>query len=469
MNRYILHFFSLILVISIVFTGFIYRISTVNADQRLETTQAERDILQSEYDQLQKDMAVLDKKIGKTKEESANINRDISILKDKIKKAQLNIKSKNILIKKLGGEIVEKDKKINVLNSRINNIKESLSQLIRKDREIDDKSILSLILSKNTISEAYGDIDAFSTIKKSINDQVNEIRGVRALTEEEKLKLEQTKNKETDTKVQMETAKKEVEVNEKEQKKYLDIKNNEIKEYQKIQEQKAKRRAEILAILFNLRDASAIPFGKALEYANLAEQKTGVAPAFILAILSRESNLGEYQGSCYVTNLKTGSGTKNGKSINNVMKPMGLTGRKGDIDDFIKITAEVGRDPMSTLVSCPFSYGYGGAMGPSQIIPTTWQGLKSKVASYLGTKTPDPWYARDAIMATGVYLAQKGASGDSFTSQRTAACNYYAGSGGCPVITKKSTKQQIDTTAYGNWVMNKTKVIQETMIDPLQN
>jgi len=470
MNRYILYFFSLIFIIITIFNNFNDKIPYTYANQRLETTQAERAILQAEYDRLQVEMAALEKQKDQQKGQSASIDRDIAVLKTKIKKSQLDIQAKNLLIKKLGGEILEKNKKINVLNTKISAIRESLSQLIRKDREIGDSTILSLILSKKNISDAYGDINAFASIKKSIAASMDEIRGVKTMTEEERRLLEEKKNKETDTKVQLETTKKEVETDEKDKQQLLSISKNKEAEYQRILNEKAKRRAEILAVLFDLRDNAAIPFGKALEYANLASSKTGIRASFILGILQQESNLGTNQGSCYVTNLETGAGvSKKGTVFNNVMKPMGLSGRKGDTDDFVSITKEVGRDPYKTLVSCPFSYGYGGAMGPSQIIPTTWQGLKKRVSDFLGIKTPDPWSPKDAIMATAVYLQSKGAVAGSYTSERTAACNYYAGSGGCPVITAKSTKLQRDVSYYGDSVMAKAKNIQETMINPLQD
>ncbi len=458
MNRYILYFFSFIFVITLIFSNYTFKTPIAQADQKLENTQAERAILQAEYDRLQEEMAALEKKKENQKGQSASIDRDISILKTKIKKAGLDIKAKNLLIKKLGGEIVEKDKKINILNGRIDNIKESLAQLIRKDREIDDKSILSLVLSKSTISEAYGDINAFASVKTGINNQVNEIKGVKVLTEEEKQQLELTKNKETDTKVQLETAKKEVEMSEKEKQQLLSISKNKEAEYQKLLDAKAKRRAEILSMLFNLRDVSAIPFEKAYEYAKIAEQKTGIRPAFLLAILTQESNLGTDQGSCYVTNMDTGAGasSKSGKVFNNVMKP------NRDIKPFFEITTSVGRDPYKTLVSCPIGgSGYGGAMGPAQFIPSTWMLLKNRIADMLGIKTPDPWYAKDAFMASAIYLTDLGAQGSSYTSERNAACRYYSG--------RKCDSRKPNNSFYGDSVMKKAKNIQENMINPLQD
>ena len=53
----------------------------------------------------------------------------------------------------------------------------------------------------------------------------------------------------------------------------------------------------IKAELFTLRGTDAIPFEKALEFANIAFAKTGVRPAFLLGVIAEESNLGENVGT----------------------------------------------------------------------------------------------------------------------------------------------------------------------------
>ncbi len=458
MNRYILYLFSFIFIFTSIFGNFIYEIPIVSASQELENAQADRARLESELAALENEIAQKQKDLSSQKGQSVSISRDISILTTQIKKSKLEIQSKILMIKKLGGEIIEKNKKIVVLDTRMGNIRESLAQLIRKNREIDSKSLLAIILSQNSISDAYGDIDAFASIKRSIKVSVDQINGVKTDTELERSLLEQQKNKELDTQIQLETAKKQVEISEKDKQQLLSISKDKEKEYQKLLDEKAKRRAEILSMLFNLRDVSAIPFAKALEYAKIAEEKLGIRPAFLLAILTQESNLGTDQGSCYVTNMDTGSGisSKSGKAFANVMKPT------RDVKPFFEITSAVGRDPYKTLVSCPIGgSGYGGAMGPAQFIPSTWQLLKNRIASLLGIKTADPWYAKDAFMASAIYLTDLGAREDSPTSERNAACRYYSG--------RKCDTKKPNNSFYGDSVMSKAKNIQTKYIDPLQN
>lgn len=424
----------------------------------LDNAQADKARLESELKKLEAEIAAKQKELESQKGQSISISRDISVLTSQIAKSKLEIQSKNLIIKKLGGEITAKSKKIEALSTKIEKEKESLAQLIRKERQIDDLPILALILSQESISEAYGDIDSFNAIKKGIQDSVNEIKGVRVLTESERKTLEEKKNQETDTKVELENAKKKVELSEAEKKRLLQVSKQKESEYQKVLAEKAKRRSEILTALFNLRDTSAIPFSKAYEYANLASKQTGIRPAFLLAILTQESNLGANQGSCYVTNFETGAGisSKSGKVFTNVMKPT------RDIQPFISITAAVGRDPYKTLVSCPFgSVGYGGAMGPSQFIPSTWNLLKTRIATALGVKTADPWAAKDAFMASSIYLTDLGAGAQTYTAERNAACRYYSG--------RACDSKAPANSFYGDQVMAKASNIQTNMIDPLQD
>ncbi|MEI6660327.1 MAG: lytic murein transglycosylase [bacterium] len=453
MSRHIRYIFSCFLI-------FIFILGTplTYASQELDNAQADRDRLQSELSALEQEIAAEQASLASQHDTTGSISRNIAALTAQIKLAKLNISAKNLIIKKLGGEITQKSKQIDVLTTKIESIKESLAQLIRKDRELDDKSILTLILSQDTIADAYGDINNFSSIKRGIKTSVDEINGVKTETETQKSVLEAKKNAQVDEKANLESAKHQVEVNEAEKQQLLSISKNKEKEYQKVLAEKAKRRAEILAVLFDLRDASAIPFGKALEYAKTAETTTGIRPAFLLAILTQESNLGTDQGSCYVTDTATGAGisSKSNRVIANVMKP------DRDIKPFTDITLSLGRDPFKTLVSCPIGgSGYGGAMGPSQFIPSTWTLLIKRISSALGISRPDPWNPQDAFMASALYLTDLGAKNGSYTGERNAACKYYSG--------RKCDSKKPYNSSYGDSVMKKATNIQRTMIDPLQS
>ena len=121
-----------------------------------------------------------------------------------------------------------------------------------------------------------------------------------------------------------------------------------------------------------------------------------------------------------------------------------------DVQPFLKITRELGRDPFNTAVSCPIPSigGYGGAMGPAQFIPSTWIAYKDKIAKLKGGPG-DPWNIRDAFLASGVYLADLKATRQTFEYEWCAAVSYF--SGNC------STRNQIRYEFYGDNVMAITK------------
>ncbi|HYC34287.1 MAG TPA: lytic murein transglycosylase [Candidatus Paceibacterota bacterium] len=381
--------------------------------------------------------------------EGASIARDVAILNAQIKQAQLKIQKHNLAIERLGKDIVIKSNVISGLEKEITKGQESLAQIIRKTHQLEDYSLPELVLGGTNLSESLVDLDAFTSIKGALADTFVELRDAKKANEDEKVNLGKKKSQEIDTRVNVEAEKKKIESAEAEKKRLLALNKNEQAGYQKVIADKAAKAAAIRTALFGLRDSAAIPFGTALEYAKKASAQTGVRPAFVLAILTQESNLGANVGSCYMTDTTTGSGIKvsTGLPVDRVMKP------ERDIAPFLEITKEVGRDYLTTRVSCPLSVGYGGAMGPAQFIPSTWQLFKKRIAALLGVTTADPWNPEHAFMASALYLADLGAVSGSYTAERNAACKYYSGRVCAGPI----------NTPYGDQVMAKAATIQSNI------
>lgn len=386
--------------------------------------------------------------------EAASLARDAAILNAKIKEAQLVIKARNLSIERLGKDINEKVKTISTLDEKISRSKDSLSQLIRKTNEIDSYSIAEVALSNQNISGFFSDLDSFDFVKRSLNEKLDEIREVKEENLNAKQSLSKKRDEEADAKAVIEAEKRRVEKNEAEKKQLLAVARSQEKTYSQIVAEREKKAAQIRSALFALRDSAAIPFGTALNYANIANQKTGVRQAFILAILEQESNLGQNVGSCVITNLQSGEtrGVNSGKIFANGIHPT------RDLPLLQDILGALGRDPLMTKVSCPFTIGYGGAMGPAQFIPSTWNIMKAKISAAVNKITPDPWDPSDAIMASALFLKDLGAGAATYTAELNAACRYYSGKP-CSAGTGAN---------YGNSVMLKAKNIQENMIDPLQ-
>ncbi len=414
---------------------------------------AKEAVLRAELAKTEAEIAEWTTVLNAKRQETGSIQRDTEILAGKIEQAKLVIKAKNLAIQNLGKDIVEKEQVIGQLDSKIGRGKESLSELIRKTNEIDSYSVVEVALSNKNLSDFFADLDSYSSIKVAMQDLFHDVRSTKTLTEAEKQALNTKKNQETDAKAVIETQKSSVEKTEAEKQALLKISKTQEKTYEQVLADRQKKAAQIRSALFALRDTAAIPFGTALSYANEVSKKTGVRPAFILAILTQESNLGKNVGQCYVKDPKTGDGVgKNtGTPFSGIMHPT------RDVPVFLALAARLGFDPYTQPVSCPQPGGYGGAMGPSQFIPSTWVTYESRVAAALGTQTANPWSPKDAFMATGLFVADLGGVNGSYTAEREAAGRYYAGGAW-------ATRG----LAYADSVLNHAKNIQETMIDPLQ-
>ncbi|MDQ3014367.1 MAG: lytic murein transglycosylase [bacterium] len=420
-----------------------------------ETVEEKEARLRAELDQVLKDIQAQQGILDEERKKGKSIEGDIAILTAQINKAKLNIRAKNLAIEGLGKDITSKTREIGILTDKIDENRESLAQLIRKTNEMDTYTLTDVVLSNNDISEFFSDVDAFNTIKESIQVSLGYIKESKNETETAKQALDRKRSEEITAKISIEAEKAKIEKSEKEKAYLLSLSKKEQANYQGVITKKSQEAARIRAALFSLRDTAAIPFGDALEFATAAGKATGVRPAFLLGILTQESNLGQNVGSCYMNDPVTGNGKRiaTGAFEDGVMKPT------RDVAPFLQITKELGRDPFTTRVSCPFSTGYGGAMGPSQFIPSTWIMFKARIGQALGVATPDPWIPKHAFMASAIYLADLGAGTGAYAAERNAACRYYSG--------RACDARAPANTFYGDQVMTKANNIQVNMIDPL--
>lgn len=413
--------------------------------------------LKAEYSELEKEIAQWQSVLTETRKKANSIDGDVKVLNAKIKEAEATIKAKNLAINQISKEINSKSYKIAELEGRISEGKESLAQLIRKTNEIDSYSLPEVIFGSKNISEFFEDLDSFTAIKKAMQEHFTVVREVKALTEEEKKQLDVKKNQEADARYVVETRKKTIAKSEAEKKQLLAVTKQEEKNYQTVLAERQARAAQIRAALFRLRDTEGIPFGKALEYANEAQQRTGIRAALILAILTQESDLGKNQGSCLLSSLETGDGV--GKNTGTVFEQVMKSPR--DTAPFGNITQRLGRDWKMTPVSCPpgtkyvVGRGFGGGMGPSQFIPSTWELFKARIGATVGVSADqaNPWDPEHAFVATAIYMSDLGATASSFTSERNAACRYYSGAS-CQPGRKPAN------VFYGDQVMQKAEEIQ---------
>lgn len=370
-------------------------------------TPEERAQLESQLADLEKQINTNKGELTKKQGERQSLERDVAIIDGEIKASQLAIKQRDLTIRKLTDGIKDKEGAIALLDQKILKGQESIAQMIRRTREIDDTTIAEMTLG-NSLSDIFTEIDEFETVQKALDTAFDEMNTAKTDLGARKEALSQQQEEEEEMKQLQLYQKRSLEEKEDEKQELVTAAKGEEKVYQSVIAAQTRTAQEIRARLFELRDSGAIPFGKAYEYAKEASTLTGVRPAVILGILAEESNLGE--------NVGTGNWRTD-------MHPT------RDQPVFETLMAELGLDPDQQKVSKKPWYGWGGAMGPAQFIPSTWVGYKDRVAKITGQSPANPWDARTAIFASAMLMADNGADKQTPAAERLAALRYLAGWG----------------------------------------
>jgi hypothetical protein len=391
--------------------------------------------LQKQLDSIESAIALQETILKDQKNKSVSLERDIAILNAKIAKAKLNIKARDIAIEKLTSDIGTKRVVILKLSAKIDREKEAVAQLIRKTAQVEDASLSEVLLSNKPLSKFFEDVDSFASINTALRQSFDDLEITKAETNAQKELLEDKRGEETQLRTIQLLEKRKIEQDEAEKKKILTASRGIEKNYQALLKETQKSAAAIRSALFSLQGSSAISFEKALEYANFASTKTGVRPAIILGIIAEESNLGQ--------NVGTGSWKTD-------MHPT------RDVPVFKAMMEFIGLNPDTVPVSKKPWYGWGGAMGPAQFIPSTWicyggyintttgkcnqnadrswvgpweyRADKDRVRILLEKSSPsNPWEPKDAFMASALLMKENGANKGTRAAERLAALRYLAG------------------------------------------
>jgi len=429
-----------------IITGLIFSLPFLALGQTSDDVNRRRAALETELAKVEAEIAIQEGLIVIKQKEAATLERDRQLLNSQIAKAKLVIRAHELEIERLGGDINKKAETITGLTKRLSKLTDSLAELLRQRRDLEDHNLIEITLTKASLADFFREADNYQYLEDSIHQLFAETRTVKTETESAKSDLEQRRLAELNAKKQIEEERRRVERLEAEKKQLLTITKNQAAAYKKVLTERERRKVEIKSALFRLRGSDAITFGEALDHANFVASKTGVRPAFLMAVITQESNLGANVGTC---NRPSDPPSKQWSSI---LKP------DRDREPFRRLTRQLSLDPGVVPLSCPQAGGWGGAMGPAQFIPSTWELYQVKITALTGNNPPNPWTPRDAFAASGIYLSELGADARIWTAERTAALKYYAG----------SRWNLAKNAFYGNEVMKIAADYQE-LIDTLQN
>lgn len=382
----------------------------------------ERAKLEKELEAVEKQIAEYEKLLVTTKQQKQTLQNKISELKNKADKLSLQIKSTNLNLQYLNVRIDETTTSIIKTTEKIDETKENLANSLQSLYELKQTSLLEILLGSEKISEFFDYSNALNGIQEKIQENIEELEELEITLNKQSQKLSSDKE-ETQKLLAMQLLQKnDLEKTKSDQVYLLNVTEGNEKKYQQMLAESKQRANQIKARIYELIGVKTeVTFGEALEIANWVGSRTGVRPAFLLAILTQESNLGKNVGTC------NRPGDPYSKSWREVMKP------SRDQQPFLQICRELGLDPDTTPVSCPMysngkQIGWGGAMGPAQFIPSTWLIYKDRVAKITGHNPPNPWDIRDSFVAAALYLSDWGAAKQTRTAEWRAAMIYFSGS-----------------------------------------
>jgi len=385
------------------------------------TDQATQDELTQELSNVEAQITDLEQQLAATTGEKKTLANKIKELKQEQTQLRLQIKATTLRLKDLQKKLTKTEQGITVTIAKRAKLKIELTELVRQMQQKDRSLFLFNLLTQDGLAGAFIEAKNYELLSEAISTLVAKTKALQVELNTEQItytaQKDDTRELLTLATIQQTTLGGKMQ----EQAQLLEETKGREANYQNLLEDNRRRAAEIKSRIYDLLGVSTqMTFGQAVTIAQWVDKQTGVPAAFLLAIVTQESNLGKNVGTC------NRPGDPPEKSWKVVMKP------DRDQEPFVTITNELTRDTDITPVSCPMKdkkgkqLGWGGAMGPAQFIPSTWIGYRNRVATLTGKKA-DPWDTRDAFAAAAILLKANGAD-ETKDGQWKAAMRYFSGS-----------------------------------------
>jgi len=363
-------------------------------------------LLQAQLDAVNAEIKQNQSQLSTKQKERTSLERDVAVLDYQITETQLEIKRRDITIEKIKSNIKQKQSGISTLDSQVSVGEQSIAELLRETNVIDNTSLAAKLLG-GTLDQYFRELDDFGRIERALDSAFAKMALEKKDLSARKAALEDERQEQSDLLGLQVAQHNSLKSKEREKQTLVSTVKGQEKLYQNTIATKQRTAAQIQAALFALRDTSEeVSFGDIYGYAKQAGALTGVRPALILGILSEESNLGQ--------NIGTGNWKVDMKAPR-------------DTVPFLAITAALGLNPDTQPVSKKPWYGYGGAMGPAQFIPSTWVMYQDRIAVVTGQRPANPWDPRTAAFASALLLKDNGADAGTPEAERLAALRYLAG------------------------------------------
>jgi predicted nucleic acid-binding Zn-ribbon protein len=372
---------------------------------------AERTQLEGQLAQLESQINQYQGQISSYATQGKTLNNQIDILNDKISSLDLQIRATGLTIQQLNVQIADAQSQIVGTQAEIVDKQAAMGALVQDLYHDDQVSLIEEFLQNPQLSDFWDETQAISLLQGDLRLTDQQITELQMQLQDHEQQFIASKSDATTAAAYQAAQAQEVASTKDQKTELLRETQGQESKYQALLTETQASAAQIRDRIFQLLGGGQLSFEAAYQYAQVASNATGMDPAFILAILDRESALGQNVGQC---DYQTAMSPSN--------QPL-----------FLAITQSLDLDPNAMTVSCPNTDGeYGGAMGPAQFEPSTWNLYASTVAQVTGDDPPSPWNNTDAFVATALYLKDNLAGCQTaysavLSQERCTAAKYYAG------------------------------------------
>ena len=369
--------------------------NTLASDPILTADQYDQN--QAQAGDIKDDISSLQKKLNQATQKKQALEKNLGQIRNSLGMTVAAIGKTKALLRDTTDTIRRKELEVQLLEENIQLKKEMLTALMQEIYFNGDKPLAEVVLGEYDFSGALDEASNVTNLSSRVKTILDEVQGLKGQTEEERANLEAMKKE--NERVLAEKAKQQQILAGDQAETAADLKEQEAT-IAELQKKMNKLKSDLSSLL-----GGSISTNDVMEAAAIASKATGVRKAFILGELTQESGLGRFTGGCLYKNTR--------------VKPADKTA-------FTSIMKELGYDVNKKKISCSPGFGYGGAMGIAQFMPTTWLGYKAKIASMTGHNPPDPWSVVDGVVGMAIKLAAGGATSKS--GEFIASKRYYCGS-----------------------------------------
>ncbi|MEN9524515.1 MAG: hypothetical protein RL536_584, partial [Candidatus Parcubacteria bacterium] len=157
--------------------------------------------LQSKIDQRNQDIKNLEQEIASYQKQLTDLGTQSTSLAANLKTLQLTQKKLEADIKVTEAKVAEKNLQIQQLGSQISDKEDNIDddkRIVARSfatiNELGGKSLPELMLTKNSLSDAWNSLDEISSVQKGLSDKIDSLRNAKANLETNKKSTEKAKS-----------------------------------------------------------------------------------------------------------------------------------------------------------------------------------------------------------------------------------------------------------------------------------